>query len=167
MRAGVIFTFTIICAAIAWVDIQKQKIYNEAVAVLLVPAIVSFFVFPEVSAVSRISAAISVSGIMLMAGLISPGAFGGGDIKMMVPVGLFLGMKRTLVAGMIALVLEGIWTFWILLKSVHAKRGREGENRDVLQNLGKKQIAFGPALCMGSIAALLWSDGIWCWLSRI
>lgn len=141
MRAGVMFTFTIICAVIAWMDIQKQKIYNEAVAVLFVPAIVSFFVFPELPIMSRVLGAVSVSGIMLLASLISPGAFGGGDIKMMVPVGLFLGLQRTLVAGLVALVLGAVWCL------VHCFRSR--------------RFAFGPALGLGSVTALLWGEHIW------
>ena len=147
MRAGVIFTFTIICAVIAWMDIQKQKIYNEAVAVLFVPAIVSFFVFPELPITSRVLGAVSVSGIMLLASVISPGAFGGGDIKMMVPVGLVLGLERTLVAGLVALALGAVSCM------VHLFR--------------KKRFAFGPALCLGSVTALLWGNDIWQWLIEI
>lgn len=147
MRAGVIFTFTIICAIIAWMDIQKQKIYNEAVAVLFVPAIVSFFVFTEPPIMSRVLGAVSVSGIMLLASLISPGAFGGGDIKMMVPVGLFLGLERTLVAGLVALVLGAVWCLFHLFR--------------------RKRFAFGPALCLGSVTALLWGNDIWQWLAGI
>ena len=147
MRAGVMFTFTIICAVIAWMDIQKQKIYNEAIVVLFVPAIVSFFVFPELPILSRILGAVSVSGIMLLVSLISPGAFGGGDIKMMVPVGLFLGLQRTLVAGLVALVLGGVWCL------VHRFRSR--------------RFAFGPALGLGSVTALLWGKHIWQWIVEI
>lgn len=144
MRAGVIVTFTIICAIIAWMDIQKQKIYNEAVAVLFVPAIVSFFVFPEIPIASRFLGAVSVSGIMLLVSLISPGAFGGGDIKMMVPIGLFLGVKRTIVAGIVALFAGAVWCL------VHRFR--------------HKRFAFGPALGLGSVTALLWGEHIWQWI---
>lgn len=147
MRAGVIVTFMIICAIIAWMDIQKQKIYNEAVAVLFVPAIVSFFVFPEIPIASRFLGAVSVSGIMLLASVISPGAFGGGDIKMMVPVGLFLGLERTLVAGKVALAVEGVLCLWLLLKRVRRNR-----------------LPFGPTLCLGSVTALLWGEHIWQWI---
>lgn len=160
MRAGVMITFIIICAIIAWIDIQKQKIHNEAVAALFVPAIVSFFVFPEVSAMSKVLGAVSVSGIMLLISLMSPGAFGGGDIKMMVPVGLFLGLERTLTAGAIALILQGICVFWILLRSMFRKKRMENITRDVFQKVGKIQIPLGPALCMGSIAVLLWDGSI-------
>lgn len=147
MRAGVIVTFTIICAVIAWIDIQKQKIYNEAVAVLFVPAIVSFFVFPEVHMVSRIWGAVSVSGIMLMVCFIKAGAFGGGDIKMMIPAGLFLGLEKTLVAGVLALAIGLPFSF------VNWLRG--------------KHFPFGPSLCLGSVISLIWGDYIWQWLIEI
>lgn len=144
MRAVLAFTFMIICAMIAWIDIQKQKIYNGAVAALFVPAIVSFFVFPEMQVMSRVWGALSVSGIMLLTSLVVPEAFGGGDIKMMVPVGLFLGLERTLVAGMLALTAGLVW---------------------YLVNLGKiKRFAFGPALCIGSITAFFCGQYIWQWL---
>ena len=120
----------------AIMDIQKQKIYNETVAVLFVPAIVSFFVFPEVSMISRLFGAVSDSGIMLLICLLVPRAFGGGDIKFMIPVGLLLGVERTLLAGMLAVIFAGGWSLLIL--------GR----RD-------KKFPFGPALCLGSFVSLV------------
>ena len=98
-KAVIMGTFLIICMIISYIDIQKQTIYNEAVAALFVPAIVSFFVFPEITPLSRILGAVSISGLMLLVSVLKPGAFGGGDIKMMIPVGLFLGLRNT-------------WTAW-------------------------------------------------------
>ena len=167
MRAGVFFTFSIICAVIAWMDIQKQKIYNEAVAVLFVPAIVSFFVFPELPIMSRVLGAVFVSGIMLLASLISPGAFGGGDIKMMVPVGLFLGLERTLVAGLIALAVEGILCFIMLLKSMCRKYKSKSEAENVLRKVFCIHLPFAPALCLGSVTSLICGDHIWQWIIEI
>ncbi len=145
IQTGVMLTFMIICAVIALIDIQKQKIYNEAVAALLVPAIVSFFVFPEVSPASRVLGAVSVSGIMLFVCLIKPGAFGGGDIKLMVSVGLFLGHERTLTAAVLAVFAGGLWGTVMLLTA--AFRGQKG--------VGKVTIPFGPALCVGTMLSML------------
>lgn len=141
VRVLVISTFLIICALISYIDIQKQTIYNEAVAALFVPAIVSFFVFSEISMVSRLLGAVSVSGLMLVISLLRPGAFGGGDIKLMVPVGLFLGLDRTLAAGIFAVFIGGIWGAVVLVRG----RGR----------LCGRTSPFGPALCLGSVLALL------------
>lgn len=119
----------------AIMDIQKQKIYNETVAVLFVPAIVSFFVFPEIGMISRLLGAVSVSGIMLLICLLVSGTFGGGDIKFMIPIGLLLGFEGTLLAGMLAVFFAGGWSLLIL--------GR-----------GDKKFPFGPALCLGSLVSL-------------
>ena len=132
-------TFGIICVVTAIIDIQKQKIYNETVAVLFVPAIVSFFVFPKISMISRLLGAISVSGGMLLICLLVPGAFGGGDIKFMIPTGFMLGLKGVLYAWVLAIFAAGCWCCMIL--------GR-----------GEKNFPFGPALCMGSFAALVMLD---------
>lgn len=159
IRTGVIFTFTIICAVIAWIDIQKQKIYNETVAVLFVPAIVSFFVFPEISLTSRLVGAVSVSGIMLLISFIIPGAFGGGDMKMMMPVGMFLGLERTIIAGIFATFAGGLYGGGLILKGVCKKKSRNS----VLQ-VCKTRFAFGPALCIGSMIACFWGEILCKWL---
>ncbi len=156
VRTGVIVTFLIICAQVAYTDIRKQKIYNEAVAALFVPAIVSFFAFPEISMVSRVLGAVSVSGLMLLVCLIMPGAFGGGDVKLMVPIGLFLGLEKVLTAGILAVFAGGIWSVAMILHAVH-KNGRIAQGNRILwkKEYRKKRISFGPALCLGATLALL------------
>lgn len=124
----------------AIIDIQKQKIYNETVAALFVPAIVSFFVFPELGIISRLLGAVAVSGIMLSICICAPGAFGGGDIKFMVPVGLMLGVERTMLAGMVAVFLAGSWSILLVMRGKILK------------------FPFGPALCIGSFVALVFAN---------
>ena len=150
------FTFLIICAIIAWIDIQKQTIYNEAVAALLVPAIASFFVFPEVGVVSRLLGAVSVSSIMLFICLIRPGAFGGGDIKLMVPIGLYLGLERTLTAGCLSVFIGAVWGIAVVLKSVWKEEAEAGKSKGAFgKSLHQMQIPLGPALCLGAVIAML------------
>ena len=155
MKEVLKITFTIICVAIAIIDIQKQKIYNEAVAVLLVPAIVSFFVCPGVSMPSRLLGAVSASGLMIVMCLLIPGAFGGGDIKLMVPVGLFLGGERSVAAWMLAVLIGGFWgvctVIWCMWKE------RSGQDHSIGKNM---EFPFGPALCMGSVAVMWGGDSI-------
>ena len=132
-------TFGIICRVTSIIDIQKQKIYNETVAALFAPAIVSFFVFPEISWISRLLGAMIVSGSMLLISLLSNGAFGGGDIKFMIPVGVMLGLKGVWYAWILAIFVSGGWCLVIL-------------------GSGVKKFSFGPALCIGSFAALVMLD---------
>ena len=105
VKAVLSITFVITCVAIAIIDIQKQKIYNETVAVLLVPAIVSFFAYPEIRPASWFLGALSVSGVMLFMCLMIPGAFGGGDIKLAGVLGLaagFFEITAALILGLVA-----------------------------------------------------------------
>ncbi len=126
-------SFILILIVISIVDIKQRKIYNEAVAALFVPAIVSFFVFPEVSLTSRLLGAILISGMMLLVSLIRPGAFGGGDIKMMVPVGFMLGAEAVWKAWLIAVFMAAGYSLCLLAARKH-----------------KRIIPFGPFLCLGS-----------------
>ena len=52
---------------------------------------------------------------MLITALLVNRGFGGGDIKMMAATGLFLGLDRTIIAGIIAFLIAGIYGVYILL----------------------------------------------------
>ena len=69
-----------------------------------------------------------------------PGAFGGGDIKLMAAAGLFLGPVRTTEAFGIAVIMAGGYAVRLLL-SGRAK--------------GNSRLRFGPFLCLGIAAAVL------------
>ena len=144
-KAVLMGTFLIICVIISYIDIQKQTIYNEAVAALFVPAIVSFFVFPEITPLSRMLGAVSVSGLMLFISMLKPGAFGGGDIKMMIPIGLFLGLEKTLIAWILAVFIEALLIVWKLIRKAFIYSESSGK------------LPFGPALCLGSVIAMFYS----------
>ena len=69
----------------------------------------------------------------------------------MVPVGMFLGLERTLAAGLLAVLVGGLWSAAVLVKR-YGKRRRTGN--------GSMEFPFGPALCIGSIEALFLSDKV-------
>ncbi len=85
----------------------------------------------------------SASLLLLVITLCVPGAFGGGDIKLMAACGVFLGWRYSLLALGIAIVLGAAYGSWML---VIEKADR------------KTAIAFGPFLCAGMAAAVLWGD---------
>ena len=73
---------------------------------------------------------------MLILALLIPGAFGGGDIKLMATSGLFLGTASIVCAMFFGLLTGGAYGS-IMLKS--GKLGR------------KDQFAFGPFLIIGLV----------------
>ena len=81
-------------------------------------------------------------------GIIVPGGFGGGDIKLMFGAGFFLGAKLTVVAAFIGILLGGGFGA-LLLAQKKANR--------------KSQFAFGPFLCIGITIAMFFGETIADW----
>ena len=52
---------------------------------------------------------------MLIAALIVKNGFGGGDIKLMAASGLYLGLDKTLIAGLITFLIAGCYGIYILI----------------------------------------------------
>ena len=72
-------------------------------------------------------------------------AMGMGDVKLMAVVGLFLGLKLTILAMFMAFIIGSIVSIFLLVTKI---KGR------------KDQIPFGPFIVIGSIAAMLWGEQI-------
>jgi len=145
-----IFSFALFCIllCITMIDADTQEIpdsLNIAVAVL---AVASIWLFPGPDLVERGIGIICVSLPLLLISLFIDGAFGGGDIKLMAAAGLLLGWQGNVVAFFIGIFIGGIYGIYLLAKR---KKGR------------KEHFAFGPCLCVGIFAALLFSDKIIGW----
>ena len=97
---------------------------------------------------SRIIGFFSASVPMLLLALAIPGAFGGGDIKLMAACGAFLGWKRNLLALFFAVLGGGVWGIWLLLK-------KKATRTDAF--------AFGPFLCTGMAISLFWGERLLLW----
>ena len=73
---------------------------------------------------------------------------GGGDIKLMAVIGLFLGTKLTIVALLFSIYIGGF--FGILLLILRLKKLQEA-------------IPFGPFIAIGTLAALFWGNELIYW----
>lgn len=186
-EAVIILTILFISIYIAFVDIQKNLIYDEAILALSVPAIASFCVWPEIELVSRIAGGLLISGMMLAIAIACPGGFGGGDIKLMVPLGFWLGLSKAVLTGMLAVFIEGVWyCAWCLVWVIKQRRKtiresrrmtkhqiqRMDESAHIFHMVGtvsgitdhRRKLPFGPALCIGAWVSYLWGDVLWQWL---
>ena len=86
--------------------------------------------------------AVSVSGVLLLIGLLSSGkAMGGGDVKLMAALGLLLGWQKIILVFMLGAVLGAV------LHGCRMLICKEGHT-----------LAFGPYLAAGSVVAMLWGD---------
>lgn len=76
---------------VALIDWDTQMIYDRFHIMILILAVFDFLLYPERGIVTRLIGALIISVPMLILALVIPGAFGGGDIKLMAASGLLLG----------------------------------------------------------------------------
>ena len=143
-----VFAFLSVLTVVAFIDIDTMEIPNGLVLAAACCGIISLFVFPEITLLSKIIGVFSVSVPLLVLTLLIPGAFGGGDIKLMAACGLFLGWQLSLVSLFLAILTGGLYG-GILLAT-----GKKGK---------KEHFAFGPFLCGGMAAAFFFGKEILSW----
>ena len=97
------------------------------------------FLKQEPGYLSRLTGVFAVSVPMLFISMLFPGAFGGGDIKLMAAAGLFLGSELIVYSFMAAIVLCGTTCLIMLLLKRMKRRTR---------------FAFGPYLCTGMLICM-------------
>ena len=119
---------------VGFVDWDTMEIPDSFVAAAFASGLLSVFTMPDTGILSRIIGIFAVSVPLLLLTLAVPGAFGGGDIKLMAGCGLFLGAKLCLLSLAFAVLTGGLYGIWLLLTR---KKG------------GKEHFAFGPFLCVG------------------
>lgn len=139
LQTVLIFAFFGILTVTAFVDYDTMEIPNEFVVAALIIGVFAFFAFSDMSFLSRLAGGVCVSLPMLLITFLIPGAFGGGDIKLMAVCGLFLGWQLTLLSFFLAVLGGGAYGGWLLITK---KKGR------------KEHFAFGPFLCAGMAAAV-------------
>ena len=137
-----IMVFCILVRA-SWHDLQHKRIPDRCCIWLAGIGLVRIFVCPECtwSICRGLLGAAAGSVPMFLATLVAPGAFGGGDIKLMAAAGIGLGPKGSLTGLLIGVTAAGCY----------------GAAGVLLQHLRlKDRIVFGPFLSVGiGIAYLL------------
>lgn len=121
---------------ISFIDLEHRIIPNEIVIVTLIMGILFSFV-DNISMISALLGMIFGGGALFLLALI-PKAMGGGDIKLMFALGLFLGLFKVVWALGLAFISAAITSLILLL----------------LKFIGRKEhIPFGPFLALGSFIA--------------
>lgn len=93
-------------------------------------------------------AAVILVVVLIMDKVMGRETMGGGDIKLLALVGLYLGPWRTVLAVLAACLIGLIFA--------------------LITRVGKKQIfPFGPAICIAAALAILWGDQIVSWYTNL
>ena len=144
--------FAVLLVIMAYTDKKVRRIPN------VLPVAIAFLSVLQIAAGSlmpvreRMIGAVLGFGIFALILWIRPGAFGGGDVKLMSAGGLVLGWRLALVAFAISVLSGGAYCLVAL-----AGRGREKIN------VRKEEISFGPFLCVGMIVSAYLGEFIWEW----
>ena len=148
LGAALYFAVLCILVVVTMIDADTMEIPDGLVIALFVCAVLAVFAGPALGFVSRAIGMFCISLPLLLIALIKPGAFGGGDVKLMAAAGFLLGWQATLVAAFIGITLGGGYGIYLLASH---KKG------------AKEHFAFGPFLCIGIAAAMFAAEHIIRW----
>ena len=148
--------FSCFMIVISFVDYDHSLIYDNVLLPMAVIGITMNMIIGGITLPNMLIAALIGGSIFLVLAIISKGGFGGGDIKFMACIGLWLGLKYTILAVLISFIFGGLGAAILLL-------------------LKKKTITdkfpYGPYIALASFITLLYGDAIvawyWNWVSQV
>ena len=140
---GITVVYLMILCRIAYADWKSQIIEPWTHIGILTLACMEMLFRVGVSVQERCLGAVVIAVPMLVLTVLLKGGFGGGDIKLMAVSGFLNGVKVITYAGMLGIILSGIYVSMMLAAG---KMGR------------KDSFALGPFLVMGIIGMKLWTS---------
>ena len=139
------------CFLLCWlwllwlIDYRFQFIFDDSLVPLLTVAVVATPWLPF-SIWQRLAAGAGAFVVLAALAILGRGALGGGDVKMMAVLGLWLGVNGIITTACIGFILGGVAAIIMLLCKVH---------------LRKDFFAFGPFLIIGAVVAWLGQVLLW------
>ena len=140
---GITVVYLMILCRIAYADWKYQIIEPWTHIGILTLACMEMLLRVGVSVQERCLGAVAIAVPMLVLTVLLKGGFGGGDIKLMAVSGFLNGVKVITYAGMLGIILSGIYVSMMLAAG---KMGR------------KDSFALGPFLVMGIVGMKLWTS---------
>lgn len=145
-------TYASIFLALTLTDLERRLIPNRVVYPALLLAAALSWAWPDTSVgqvfAGGLVAAGIAAGILVLSLPFGADAFGMGDVKMIVLVGLVVGLPAVIIGVLVGTLAAGVAAVLLLLS------GRLGR-RDYLPH--------GPFLALGAVVALFWGQDVWDW----
>lgn len=134
------------------IDLRYKIIPNHiVVANIIIGLVLHFFSWNDISVMSSLIGFLVGGSILFLIALIGP--MGGGDIKLMASLGLFLGWKKIIIAIILSFIIGGFISLILVILKI---KGR------------KDKIAFGPFLIVGAfLVSFYYFDVIKLYMSLI
>lgn len=129
-------------------DLEHQMIPDKVIFPTIVAGLMLNILFRRENLISFILGSVLGGGIILLIVILSRGGMGGGDIKLFAAVGMFLGVRLTILAMLLSFIFGSlVGLILIMLK---------------LKNM-RDAIPFGPFIALASIVSLLSGDKLISW----
>lgn len=138
---ALVFVFVASLVMLTFVDFDHQIILDEILILMLVCGL-GYVYLTFANYWDALYGALFAGGSMLLIYLLSRGGMGAGDVKLSFVLGVWLGLKASIVCLMLAFILGGIIGVFLLATGIKKR---------------KDPIPFGPFLCLGAYVALLFS----------
>lgn len=140
-----LFTFSILLI-ISVIDLERQKIPNLFVALILAWALLWQLLHPAQSWTDAALGMLAGGGVALLIALLSRGGMGGGDIKLFAVAGFLAGWLDLILIFALAVFL-GAFTGVILIL--------------LRKKNSKSALPFGPFIALSYFLTIFWAAEIW------
>ncbi|HYE12106.1 MAG TPA: prepilin peptidase [Patescibacteria group bacterium] len=130
---------------ITFVDLERQEIPDEVILFGLIIGLI-FNVFDiKANMLPGIIGFVLGGGIFLLIAILTNGAMGGGDIKLMAVLGLFLGWKFILLISLISFVIGAVASLILIATKIKGT---------------KDYIPFGPFIAIAAMSVIFYGTQI-------
>lgn len=136
---------------IAYIDYDYRIILDKVLIWLAGAALVINIYIGDIGLLEMLLAGLLGGSVFLLLALISNGGFGGGDVKFMAVLGIWLGLKYTVLVLLLSFLLGGLGSAVLLALGL---KGR------------KDYIPYGPYMALAAFLAILYGEIILEWYLR-
>lgn len=150
IKALIFVSFLIV---VTFIDLDHQLILDKVLIWMAgAGVIINFWIgFPMPGALNMLLAATVGGGVLLLIAVLTRGGMGGGDIKFMAVLGLWLGWPYILIVLLLSFIIGGVAGVGLVLFKL---RGR------------KDFIPFGPFIAIATLITLLYGLDILFWYTH-
>ena len=144
--------YSILCSillVISIIDLNLKIIPNSINLFLLLYGIIfNIIEFSFNNLTSNLFGLFIGGGLFLLIAIISKGAMGGGDIKLVAVLGLLFGFKKILLITFLSFIIGAVISILLLLFKINKR---------------KDYIPFGPFICIGTFITIIYGNNIIEW----
>ncbi len=145
IKSIILSTFLI---GITFIDIDHQLILDKVLIGLAITGVITNLSITSVAAGDMAIAALTGGGIFLFIAIVTKGGMGGGDIKFVAALGLWLGLKLTLLTILLSFLVGGLGSGLLLLTRLKRR---------------KDFIPFGPFIAASAFISMLYGEQLISW----